>query len=103
MSLLVQRQLDLFLLKKTMWMLTKPTHVGNYDFPFEQFFECQHVWQLPSLLTAVARMGAVPNYREIYDALQTEGIQLIHTPEEHLMCSELPHWYSVLEDITPKS
>lgn len=103
MPFLMQQQLDLFLLQKTLWMLTKPTNVGNYDFHFEPFFECQHPWQLPSPLTAVARIGAILDYREFYEALQVEGIRLIHTPEQHRLCSELPNWYPLLEDLPPKS
>ena len=30
-------------------------------------------------------------------------MQLIHTPEEHRRCSELPHWYPLLEDLTPRT
>jgi hypothetical protein len=99
----MRQRLDLFLLQKTLWMLTKPTNVGNYDFHFERFFECQHPWQPPFPLTAVTRIGAVLDYPEFYEALQTEGVQLIHTPEQHRLCSELPNWYPLLEDLTPKS
>lgn len=103
MSILMEQKLNLFLLQNTLWMLTKPVSITNYNFNFEQFFECQHKWQLPSSLTAIARVGAAEDYAKFYEALQKDGIQLIHTPNEHLKCSELPHWYPLIEDLTPKS
>jgi hypothetical protein len=32
MSLLTRQQLNLFLLQKTLWMLTRSTNVASYDF-----------------------------------------------------------------------
>jgi hypothetical protein len=88
MPILAEQRLNVFLLQKKQWMLTKPIGVANYDFNFQQFFECQHPYQLPESLSAVARIGAIDNYDEFFAALQVEGITLIHTPEEHLRCSE---------------
>lgn len=103
MSMLSQERYNIFLLEETLWLLTKSVGVGIYDFDFERFFKCQHKWQLPSSLTAIARIGAADNYVELYESLQAEGIQLIHTPEQHFLCSELPHWYPLISDLTPKS
>lgn len=103
MSILLEHRLNLFLLQKTQWMLTKTIRVSNYDFNFQQFFDCQHPYQLPSSVEAVARIGAIDNYAEFYETLHNEGIKLVHTPQEHLKCSELPHWYPLLTDLTPKS
>jgi hypothetical protein len=103
MSVLHDQRLNLFLLEKTQWMLTKSIGVANYDFNFQQFFDCHHPYQLPDELTAVARIGAIDNYAEFFADLQNEGITLIHTPEEHFRCSELPNWYPLIADLTPKS
>src|SRR5438445_11301399 len=84
-------------------MLTAPSNIANYDFPFDLFFTCQHPYQYPAPITTIARIGAPSNYAELYESLTSEGIQLIHTPDDHLKCTELPYWYPLLKDITPKS
>jgi len=50
-SILLEERLNIFLLQGKIWMLTKT--IGNpvYDFPFEQFFNCDHKWQLPNDMT----------------------------------------------------
>jgi hypothetical protein len=103
MSILHEHQYNLFSIEDILWLLTAPANIAIYDFPFEQFFSCRHPWERPPKITAVARIGAYPNYTELYAALEAEGIRLIHTPEEQLRCSELPHWYPLLADLTPKS
>ena len=103
MSLLIKQKLNLFRVQNLLWMLTKPIGVANYDFPFEQFLECRHVWRLPESLTTVARIGAIDYYEDFYSSLQNDGISLIHTPEEHLRCSELPKWYPMIREFTPRS
>ena len=94
---------DLFSVEDVLWLLTTSVKVAIYDFPFEHFFSCKHPWQRPAQITAVARIGAHTNYAQLYSALQTEGISLVHTPEEQQRCTELPFWYPLLNDLTPKS
>lgn len=103
MSILIEQKLNLFKLQKILWMVTRPTNKSVYDFPFKQFFECQSSWQLPPSITAVARIGAIDDYENFYQELSKDGIQLIHTPDEHLKSSELPYWYPILSDLTPRS
>ena len=103
MSILREQQFQLFLMDQTVWMLTRPTGLGVYDFPFKRFFDCQHPWQRPDKVQAIARIGAIDNYEGLYDGLMEEGIQLIHSPDEYERCSELPNWYPLIEDMTPKS
>lgn len=103
MSILLERHLNIFQMKDVLWMLTKPTGVAIYDFDFEKFLECRHYWRLPTPLTAIARIGAIDDYADLYDALEREGIHLIHTPEEHQRCSQLPDWHNLISELTPKS
>jgi hypothetical protein len=103
MSILADERLNVFQLNDLLWMVTHPTGTAIYDFPFEQFFHCHHPWQLPAANHAVARVGARPDYAAFYDALAREGIRLIHSPAEQTRCSELPHWYPLISDITPRS
>ena len=103
MSILLEEPLNIFLLQETLWMVTKSVGTANYDFDFEHLFRCEHKWQLPKSLTAVARVGARDDYEVFYNGLRQEGVSLIHSPSDHLLCSELPHWYPLISDLTPRS
>lgn len=103
MSILFEEKFNIFKLENKLWMLTKPIGVSVYDFEFERFFHCYHAYQLSSTLVAVARIGARDDYAELYQKLSQEGIYLLHTPEQHLKCTELPNWYPLIADMTPKS
>lgn len=103
MSILLDERLNLFLLQQRIWLLTKSVGTANYDFQFEHFFRCEHQWQLPDVIQAIARVGARDDYAAFYDALKDEGIHLIHTPSEHDTCSELPRWYPLIAELTPRS
>lgn len=103
MSILHEERLNIFQLKDALWFITKPTGIAIYDFDFEKFFECKHHWRLPTPLIAVARVGAIENYPEFYSALKDEGIELIHTPQQYARCGELPNWYPLIKEFTPKS
>jgi hypothetical protein len=102
-SILSDERLNLFLLNDALWLVTKPTDIVIYDFPFEDFFRCEHPWQLPTDIIAVARVGAREDYAEFYAALEHAGIRLIHSPSDYIQCSELPHWYPLIADLTPRS
>jgi hypothetical protein len=94
---------ELFELEGALWLLTHPTNVAVYDFPFERYFECRHRWTQPEGVVAVSRTGAFDDYGAAYRDLSAEGIHLIHTPEQHDLCSELPLWYPLIEDLTARS
>jgi hypothetical protein len=103
MSILDEQKYNLFSIENSLWLLTNLVNVVNYDFAFEQFFRCQHPWERPTSISAIARLGAHPKYAELYSALEAEGIYLIHTPQQQQKCSELPEWYPLLSDLTPRS
>ncbi|WNG17504.1 ATP-grasp domain-containing protein [Cystobacter fuscus] len=94
---------DLLLLEDTLWLLVTPTGQGIYDFPFDRLFACRRPYQLPERLVAVARAGAWSDYDARYQELAAEGIHLVHSPEQHRLATELPHWYPRLEGLTPRS
>jgi hypothetical protein len=83
--------LDLILLEDTVWVLVGEVGLSSYDFNVSQFFSCRHPWQRLEQITAIGRFGAVTNYDELYAELAAEGIFLIHSPEQHLLASELPY------------
>jgi ATP-grasp domain, R2K clade family 3 len=97
------QDLDLILLEETVWVLMGEVGLPVYDFCLSDFFACRRPWQRPEKITAIGRFGAVTNYPELSKQLAEEGISLIHSPEQNLLASELPRWYPLLEDLTPKS
>jgi hypothetical protein len=95
--------LDLILLEETIWILAGNIDSPSYDFSFSQLFACRRPWNRPEKLTAIGRFGAVTDYDRAYQELSTDGIFLVHSPEQHLLASELPRWYPLLQGLTPKS
>jgi hypothetical protein len=83
--------------------LNKTIRIPSYDFDFRQFFRCQHPMELPESCVAVSRAGPRVHYQKFYDSLLDDGVQLLHNPETHLLCSELPYWYPYIEALTPRS
>jgi hypothetical protein len=98
----VERE-DLLLIDDALWVLTTPTGISIYDFAFDRLLAGRRPYNRPDSITAVARVGAIPEYSQYYDRWQSEGIRLIHTPAEHTRASELPAWYPLIEGLTPKS
>ena len=94
---------ELLLVDEVLWLLKSDTGLQAYDFLIDRFFPCRRPQQRPPEVQVVGRVGAFEDYGSRYDELRREGLHLIHTPEEHLRCSELPHWYPLLVDLTPRT
>ncbi len=94
---------ELILVDETLWMLRSETGLPAYDFAIDRFFPCRRLWRRPPDVEVVGRVGAFEDYAARYHELRAKGPRLVHTPEEHLRCSELPHWYPMLVDLTPRS
>ncbi|WP_426754410.1 ATP-grasp domain-containing protein [Myxococcus sp. Y35] len=94
---------DLLQVEARLWLLTAPTGQGIYDFAFDRFFACRRPYVLPESLEVVARVGVWNDYAERYRELAEAGLRLVHTPEQHLLATELPYWYPKLTDLTPRS
>ncbi len=103
MSQIAPEQLDLLLLEGTIWVLVGKVDLPSYDFSLTDFFACRRPWQRPDRLKAIGRFGVATNYAELYQRLAAEGILLIHSPAQYRVASELPHWYPLLEGLTPYS
>ncbi len=95
--------LDLIHLEEVVWVLVGEVGLPSYDFSLSQFFSCRRPWNRPEQITAIGRFGVSRNYDELYQQLAADGVFLIHSPEQHLLASELPRWYPLLEGLTPKS
>ncbi|NVJ17904.1 ATP-grasp domain-containing protein [Myxococcus sp. AM010] len=94
---------DLLQVEERLWLLTAQTGQGIYDFAFDRFFACRRPYVLPEPMDVVARVGVWSDYAERFRELADAGIHLVHTPEQHLLATELPHWYPKLTDLTPRS
>lgn len=95
--------LDLVLLEEKVWVLVGEVDLPSYDFSLPHFFACRRPWHRTEPISAIGRFGAIADYDQVYRQLAADGINLIHSPEQHLLASELPHWYPLLADLTPKS
>jgi hypothetical protein len=93
---------ELLELEGTLWIFTAPVGLANYDFSFAPFRNRAPREDLAEV-TAIARVGTISNYQAVYTALREDGIRLLHTPHEHARASELPAWYPLLADLTPRS
>jgi ATP-grasp domain, R2K clade family 3 len=95
--------LDLILIEDVVWVVKAKVGVPIYDFEFENLFACRHPFYSPEKIKAIGRFGVSTNYKELFIKLQNDGIELIHTPEQYLLASDLTHWYQLLSEYTPKS
>lgn len=90
------------LVEDLLYVVTARINNPAYDFDFERVFACRH--RNPELGSyAVARLGAFEDYEEAYSEYGQAGIHLVHTPEQHFMCTRLSNWYPLLRDLTPRS
>ncbi len=103
MSTVNPDQIDVFLLDDVIWIAAGDTGLSLYDFPFRTFFPCRHPWRESGQITAVGRFGAVTNYPQLYAGLLASDIQLIHSPQQYQLASELCYWYPYLSELTPLS
>src|SRR5262249_32923091 len=95
--------MELLWVEEAFWALVKKTGVPIYDFEFARLLACRHPYQRPPNVSAVARIGAFEDYAAEYARLSDDGITLVNSPEQHLRASGLPHWYGIIEDLTPRS
>ena len=94
---------DRFIIRNCLWLVTQPVGVSVYDFDFRAFFDCQTPYQPPEKLAAVARIGAVDDYSDFFARSECDGLELVHTPEEHIRCTTLSEWYPLIRSLTPRS
>ncbi len=97
------RGLDHFLLEDTCWIASRDVDVGAYDFEFQAWFDCKRPYLRPDSATTFLRVGAVANYPSAFSEFLKIGIRPINSPDEHARSSELPVWYPLIKDLTPRS
>lgn len=90
-------------LEDQLTIMTHKTNVEVYDFDFELFFQCSHPYHWEDQHLCVLRTGAISDYQNRYDEYLLKGLRLINSPEQHVLASELPAWYSYVQEFTPRS
>jgi hypothetical protein len=94
---------DLLHVEDVFWIWTEPTGIAVYDFPFDGVLACRRPFRRPEQIEVVARIGAFSDYPAQFAELAQQGMKLVHTPEEHFRATQLPNWYPLIADLTPKS
>jgi hypothetical protein len=95
--------IDVFQIERTLWIAEAKVHLPVYDFHFALMMDCRHGRMGVDEVCAVGRFGAAEDYEKLYAELAELGVKLIHSPEQHQLCSELPQWYPLLEGMAPES
>lgn len=96
------KNIDFFNLENTIWLAHKPLNIPAYDFKFEPLFETSRP-RITETVATIARIGAIEDYTLLYNTFLNYGFQLINSPEQHRLASELEYWYPLIKDLTPKS
>lgn len=94
--------IDCFCVEEAIWIAAKHINVAAYDFSFSPIFRVSRP-RIAHNVPTVARLGAIADYPAMYAALQDYGFDLINTPAQHQLASELEHWYPLIAEFTPKS
>lgn len=97
------RGIDHFQVQETIWIAARKVSVAAYDFDFQTWFECNRPYEKPNVARTFLRLGAVEDYSKSYGDLLAIGIEPINSPNEHALASELPLWYPLLPDLSPRS
>jgi len=81
---------------------SQKTNFDIYDFEFRQYFETKPVIT-NTTLPVVLRIGAIPAYESLFDALMEFDLCLINSIRQHEMASLLPNWYPKIKEFTARS
>lgn len=82
--------IDVFQIENSLWIAEWKTGLPVYDFPFAQMMSCRHGRFGMDEVSAIGRFGAVVDYDALHEGLLSLGVRLVHSPEQHRLCSELP-------------
>ena len=94
---------ELLLIEDTLALLASPAGVPAYDFDFRLHFDCRHPYRLERAYEGILRIGAPSNYAAAYEEAIRIGVRAFNDPSQHMLASEIEHWYPLIADFTPKS
>lgn len=93
---------DFFSLDEGIWIAEQKTNVSAYDFQFSPLFPLSRP-RFEGTEKIIARIGAISDYQLLYNNYKALGFELVNSPREHQLASELQHWYPIIANLTPKS
>lgn len=96
------KKTDFFCLEKKLWLANQTTNIRAYDFQFTPLFSVSRP-RINEPSKIVARIGAIADYSSLYLTYQELGFELINSPKQHQLASELQFWYPLIAEMTPKS
>lgn len=94
--------IDFFEIESAVWVAEKKTGLQAYDFSFYPLFH-QARSKGAEPVTAIARLGAIADYDDIYKACSDAGFVLANDTRQHRRAAKLSEWYPLLRDLTPVS
>lgn len=92
---------DLFRIQD-MVLWTRQINVANYDFSFRRYFECRSVFNGADELVLL-RLGAIEDFDLLETKIRQMGMRLLFSKQEHNRASLIEHWYSLIQEYTPKT
>lgn len=95
--------MNLTLVENRLLVVSQIVGVAAYDFNFDLHFACSHPYALDKPYPCILRKGPLADYEADYAQLMELGIPPVNTPEQHLLASELEHWYPRIEHLTARS
>ena len=94
---------ELLLVEDTLAIIVSPTGVHAYDFDFRLHFDCRHPYRMEREFDGILRIGAPSDYAAVHAEAAELGVRALNDPSQHLLASEIEHWYPLIADSTPKT
>jgi hypothetical protein len=93
---------DYILLEDKIWIKTQKQGVAAYDFEFHPLFAIRRP-RASTQKSLILRAGPIADYPQLYKEEAERGFELINTPKQHRLASDLEAWYPLLKGMTPRS
>jgi len=95
--------MNLTLIEDKLFVVSERLGLAVYDFDFDLHFECTHPYLIEGQRPCIMRVGAIANYAQEYEEKMEMGLQLINSPDQYVLASELEAWYPLVTELTPRT
>ncbi|MFZ6677162.1 ATP-grasp domain-containing protein [Undibacterium sp. Tian12W] len=95
--------MNLAFIEDKLFVASEQLGVAVYDFDFDLHFSCKHPYLIEEQYPCIMRVGAIANYAQEYEEKLKMGLQLVNTPDQHVLASELEAWYPLIAELTPRT
>ncbi|MFZ6873630.1 ATP-grasp domain-containing protein [Undibacterium sp. Di27W] len=95
--------MNLALIEDKLFVVSEQLGLAIYDFDFNLHFSCKHPYLIEGQHPCIMRIGAIANYAQEYEDKLEMGLQLVNTPDQHKLASELEAWYPLITELTPRT